>query len=97
MVSILVATVHLFLKTINSHVQEVERAFFYTIEALARAAESHDKDPGNHIVRATATPNPWPTPWVASPISSRSWATRPKCTTWASGTSIPTCCASPAV
>jgi HD-GYP domain-containing protein (c-di-GMP phosphodiesterase class II) len=49
--SALVATIQLFLKTISSQVQEVERAFLYTIGALARAAESHDEDTGNHILR----------------------------------------------
>lgn len=49
--SALVATVHFFLQTISSQIQEVERAFLYTIGALARAAESHDEDTGNHIVR----------------------------------------------
>jgi response regulator RpfG family c-di-GMP phosphodiesterase len=49
--SALVVTIHFFLKTISSQVQEVERAFLYTIGALARAAESHDEDTGNHIVR----------------------------------------------
>jgi response regulator RpfG family c-di-GMP phosphodiesterase len=49
--SALVATIQLFLKTISSQVQEVERAFLYTIGALARAAESHDEDTGNHIIR----------------------------------------------
>ncbi|MFH1033336.1 MAG: response regulator [Pseudomonadota bacterium] len=49
--SALVATIHFFLKTISSQIQEVERAFLYTIGALARAAESHDEDTGNHIIR----------------------------------------------
>ncbi len=49
--SALVATIHFFLKTISSQVQEVERAFLYTISALARAAEYHDEDTGNHIMR----------------------------------------------
>jgi len=49
--SALVGTIHFFLKTISSQIQEVERAFLYTIGALARAAESHDEDTGNHIVR----------------------------------------------
>jgi len=31
--------------------QELERAFLYTIGALARAAENHDEDTGNHIIR----------------------------------------------
>jgi HD-GYP domain-containing protein (c-di-GMP phosphodiesterase class II) len=49
--SALVVTTHFFLRTISSQVQEVERAFLYTIGALARAAESHDEDTGDHIVR----------------------------------------------
>lgn len=49
--SAMVATIHFFLKTISSQVQEVERAFLYTISALARAAEYHDEDTGDHIVR----------------------------------------------
>ena len=49
--SALVGTIHFFLRTISSQVQEVERAFLYTISALARAAESHDEDTGNHIMR----------------------------------------------
>ncbi len=49
--SALVGTIHLFLKTISSQIQEVERAFLYTINALARAAESHDEDTGNHLLR----------------------------------------------
>jgi response regulator RpfG family c-di-GMP phosphodiesterase len=49
--SAMVATIHVFLQTINGQVHEVERAFFYTIESLARAAESHDEDTANHIVR----------------------------------------------
>lgn len=31
--------------------QETEEAFFYTVGALARAAETHDEDTGNHILR----------------------------------------------
>lgn len=31
--------------------KETEEAFFYTVEALARAAETHDEDTGEHIVR----------------------------------------------
>ncbi len=49
--SALVVTIHFFLRTISSQVQEVERAFLYTIGALARAAESHDEDTGDHIIR----------------------------------------------
>lgn len=47
----LAATIHFFLKTISSQIREVERAFLYTITALARAAEMHDEDTGTHIVR----------------------------------------------
>ncbi|MCF8032062.1 MAG: response regulator [Desulfarculaceae bacterium] len=49
--SAMVATIHVFMKTISGQMREVERAFFYTIESLARAAESHDEDTANHIVR----------------------------------------------
>ena len=49
--SAMVATIHMFLQTISGQMHEVERAFFYTIESLARAAESHDEDTANHIVR----------------------------------------------
>ena len=49
--SAIVATIHVFLQTIGGQMREVERAFFYTIESLARAAESHDEDTANHIVR----------------------------------------------
>ncbi|MBU4563384.1 MAG: response regulator [Desulfarculus sp.] len=49
--SAMVATIHFFLKTISSQMREVENAFFYTIESLARAAESHDEDTANHITR----------------------------------------------
>ncbi len=51
--SALVVTIHMFLKTISSQVQEVESAFLYTIGALARAAESHDEDTGDHILRVS--------------------------------------------
>ncbi|MGD8562773.1 MAG: response regulator [Desulfarculaceae bacterium] len=47
----LVATIHFFLRTVSSQIQEVERAFLYTISALARAAEMHDEDTGSHLVR----------------------------------------------
>lgn len=40
-----------FLKIISDQLQEVERAFQYTIGALARAAEANDEDTGNHILR----------------------------------------------
>ena len=49
--SALVANIHMFLRTISSQVREVERAFLYTIGALARAAEVHDEDTGDHILR----------------------------------------------
>lgn len=49
--SSLVATIHFFLKTISSQIQEVDNAFLYTIGTLARAAELHDEDTGDHIVR----------------------------------------------
>ena len=49
--SAMVANIHFFLRTISSQVQEVERAFLYTIGALARAAETHDEDTGDHIMR----------------------------------------------
>lgn len=49
--SALVANIHMFLRTISSQVREVERAFLYTIGALARAAETHDEDTGDHILR----------------------------------------------
>ncbi|MCB2185468.1 MAG: response regulator [Deltaproteobacteria bacterium] len=52
--SSLAGTIHLFLKTISSQIQEVERAFLYTISALARAAEMHDEDTGMHIARVNA-------------------------------------------
>jgi HD-GYP domain-containing protein (c-di-GMP phosphodiesterase class II) len=41
----------LFLKSLSSQVKETEEAFTYTVHALARAAEVHDDDTGNHIVR----------------------------------------------
>lgn len=41
----------LFLKSISSQIKEVEEAFGYTVEALARASEVNDDDTGNHIVR----------------------------------------------
>ncbi len=49
--SSLVATIHFFLKTISSQIQEVDNAFLYTIGTLARAAELHDEDTGDHIIR----------------------------------------------
>lgn len=41
----------LFLKSISSQVLEVEEAFVYAMQALARAAEVNDEDTGNHIIR----------------------------------------------
>jgi response regulator RpfG family c-di-GMP phosphodiesterase len=41
----------LFLKSISSQVLEVEEAFLYTVQALARAAEANDEDTGHHIIR----------------------------------------------
>jgi response regulator RpfG family c-di-GMP phosphodiesterase len=41
----------LFLKAISAQLKEVENAFHYTVQALARAAEANDEDTGNHIVR----------------------------------------------
>ncbi len=45
------ATQSLFLRSLALQVTETENAFSYTVAALARAAESHDEDTGNHIVR----------------------------------------------
>lgn len=41
----------LFLRSLSDQVKETEEAFAYTVHALARAAEVHDDDTGNHIVR----------------------------------------------
>jgi response regulator RpfG family c-di-GMP phosphodiesterase len=41
----------LFLRSLSAQVKETEEAFTYTVHALARAAEVHDDDTGNHIVR----------------------------------------------
>jgi response regulator RpfG family c-di-GMP phosphodiesterase len=41
----------LFLRSLSAQVKETEEAFAYTVHALARAAEVHDDDTGNHIVR----------------------------------------------
>ncbi len=41
----------LFLRSLSAQVRETEEAFTYTVHALARAAEVHDDDTGNHIVR----------------------------------------------
>jgi HD-GYP domain-containing protein (c-di-GMP phosphodiesterase class II) len=40
-----------FLRIISDEVQEVEGAFLYTIESLARAAEANDEQTANHIQR----------------------------------------------
>jgi len=40
-----------FFNSLSSQVQEVEKAFDYTVYALARAAEAADDNPGNHIYR----------------------------------------------
>jgi len=39
------------LLTVSNGMRETERAFRYTIEALARACEAAEQDTGNHIVR----------------------------------------------
>lgn len=44
----------LFLKSLSEQTRETEVAFGYTILALARAAEVHDDDTGNHILRVGA-------------------------------------------
>ncbi len=41
----------MFFETISKQVKENEDAFFYTIMALARAAEMNDEDTGNHLIR----------------------------------------------
>lgn len=46
-----VVTQSLFLRSLALQVNETENAFAYTVAALARAAEVHDKDTGNHIQR----------------------------------------------
>ncbi len=43
-----------FIKTVADQISEVEAAFQYTIEALARAAEANDNETGNHIRRVNA-------------------------------------------
>lgn len=40
-----------FLSTIAEQIQEINNAFRYTVSALARAAEVHDDETGNHIIR----------------------------------------------
>ena len=39
------------LVTLSTKIHETEKAFIYTIEALARSCEAADEDTGNHIVR----------------------------------------------
>ncbi len=41
----------MFFDAISRQVRENEEAFFYTIMALARAAEMNDEDTGNHLIR----------------------------------------------
>jgi response regulator RpfG family c-di-GMP phosphodiesterase len=41
----------LFLQSLASQIEEVNGAFAYTVQALARAAEANDEDTGEHIVR----------------------------------------------
>lgn len=40
-----------FLSTISEQIKEIDNAFKYTVSALARAAEVHDDETGNHILR----------------------------------------------
>ena len=40
-----------FLKSIAKQIQEIEDAFAYAVYILANAAEAHDEDTGNHLVR----------------------------------------------
>ncbi len=40
-----------FLSAISEQIKEIDNAFRYTVSALARAAEVHDDETGNHIVR----------------------------------------------
>lgn len=40
-----------FFMSLSNQVKEAENSFFYTIGALARAAEANDEDTGNHIAR----------------------------------------------
>lgn len=51
LISSTVFVFHFFLDFSVTQVMEVERAFLYTVGALARAAEFHDEDTGNHILR----------------------------------------------
>jgi HD-GYP domain-containing protein (c-di-GMP phosphodiesterase class II) len=41
----------LFLRSLAIQVSETEKAFVYTVQALARAAEANDENTGNHIQR----------------------------------------------
>lgn len=41
----------LFLNSLSSQIKEVEEAYSYTVEALARSCEANDEDTGNHIRR----------------------------------------------
>lgn len=41
----------LFTKSLSDRIKELDEAFGYTVNALARAAEANDEDTGNHIVR----------------------------------------------
>ncbi|MEM3427902.1 MAG: HD domain-containing protein, partial [Nitrososphaerales archaeon] len=41
----------LFLNSFSSQIKEVEEAYSYTVEALARSCEANDEDTGNHIRR----------------------------------------------
>lgn len=41
----------MFMRSIARQVSEVEGAFEYTVNALARASEANDEDTGNHIIR----------------------------------------------
>jgi len=41
----------LLLKVLSERIKEVESAFEYTVQALARASEANDEDTGNHILR----------------------------------------------
>ena len=49
-----IVTKCLFLKSLSEQAHHTEDAFTYTVHALARAAEVHDKDTGNHILRVGA-------------------------------------------
>lgn len=40
-----------FMGSLAAQLMEIEGAFTYTVHALARAAEAHDEDPGNHMFR----------------------------------------------